>query len=72
MVQYLVQENNFYLILCAYLENVKPCGYFLRIKKTQGILRLLREDFLTQRVATLFLKRDILVEKFWKVLFAFS
>ena len=32
-----------YLVLSAYLENFKPCGYFLKIKKTQGSLRLLRE-----------------------------
>ena len=39
LVQYFVQENLIYLILSAYLENFKPCGYFLRIKKlreTQG------------------------------------
>ena len=57
LVQYLVQQNLFYLILSAYLEDFKPCGYFLRIKKTkgnsgkfkvtQGIFWSLREDFLT-------------------------
>ena len=53
VVQFFVQENLFYLILSACLEILKPCGYFLRIKKTQGSLKLLREDFLTKRVATL-------------------
>ena len=28
LVQYFVQENWFYLILSAYLEIFKPCGYF--------------------------------------------
>ena len=37
MVQYFVQENKFYFILCAFLEFFKLCGYFLMIKKkTQG------------------------------------
>ena len=36
LVQYLVQENYFYLILSAYLEIFKPRGYFISIKKTQG------------------------------------
>ena len=43
--------------LSAFLEISKPCNYFLRNKKLREILgssRLLREDFLTQRVATLF------------------
>ena len=43
MFQYFVQENKFYLILSAYLKFFEPCGYFLKIKKTQGSLRLLRE-----------------------------
>ena len=36
LVQYFVKENYFDIILNAYLEIFKPCGYFLRIKKNSG------------------------------------
>ena len=48
-------------MLSAYLENFKPCGYFLRIKKTSGKLnkfKVTQGSFLTQGVATLHVVRN--------------
>ena len=50
LVTYSVQENKFYLVLMANLENFKPGGYFLRIKNNSGKFLVTQKRFFDSKI----------------------